>query len=240
MRLIRCPRGGKVAAQNQAVRETSGEIVAFSDANATWAPSALRELVRNFADPEVAYVCGQLRLDDADGTNREGAYWRYELGVRAAESQLALRHRRQRLDLRGAPLGLRRRRPAVRPRPLVPVPDGAARPPRGLRTSRRSRSRSRRRTSRTSTGARCACSSTAGRSCCEGGMLRGLGPLYLTEIVSHRHLRYASGLLHLVAARGERGARWARARSTARSSPASSRSSASLRCGPACRATTCS
>ena len=34
MRLIRCPRGGKVAAQNHAVRETSGEIVAFSDANA--------------------------------------------------------------------------------------------------------------------------------------------------------------------------------------------------------------
>ena len=30
-------------------------------------------------------------------------------------------------------------------------------------------------------------------------MLRGLGPLYLTEVVSHRHLRYASGLLHLAA-----------------------------------------
>jgi hypothetical protein len=32
----------------------------------------------------------------------------------------------------------------------------------------------------------------------EGKMLRGLRPLYLVEIVSHRHLRYASGLLHLV------------------------------------------
>src|SRR5207248_7262040 len=31
-----------------------------------------------------------------------------------------------------------------------------------------------------------------------GRMLRGLGPTYLLEIVSHRHLRYASGLLHLV------------------------------------------
>ena len=29
-------------------------------------------------------------------------------------------------------------------------------------------------------------------------MLRGLRPLYLMEVVSHRHLRYASGLLHLV------------------------------------------
>jgi hypothetical protein len=31
-----------------------------------------------------------------------------------------------------------------------------------------------------------------------GGMLRRLGPLYGLEIVSHRHLRYASGLLHFV------------------------------------------
>jgi hypothetical protein len=30
-----------------------------------------------------------------------------------------------------------------------------------------------------------------------GGMLRGLPPVYLAEIVSHRLLRYASGLLHL-------------------------------------------
>ena len=44
--------------------------------------------MRNFADGDVAYVCGQLRLDEAEGTNREGAYWRYELGVREAESAL--------------------------------------------------------------------------------------------------------------------------------------------------------
>ena len=44
-RVIRNPRGGKVAAQDRAVRETEGEIVAFSDANATWAPDALRRLV---------------------------------------------------------------------------------------------------------------------------------------------------------------------------------------------------
>jgi len=54
VRLIRCPRGGKVAAQNRAVRETRGELLAFSDANAQWKPDALRRLVRNFADPEVA------------------------------------------------------------------------------------------------------------------------------------------------------------------------------------------
>src|SRR5262249_23722260 len=79
---IRNPRGGKVAAQDRAVRETESEIVAFSDANATWAPDALRALVRPFADPKVAYVCGQLKLLAPDGSNREGLYWRYEMAVR--------------------------------------------------------------------------------------------------------------------------------------------------------------
>src|SRR5207237_7897923 len=88
VRLVRAPRGGKVAAQDLAVRETNGEIVAFSDANATWAAPALRKLVRNFADPEVAYVCGQLRLEAPDGTNREGPDWRYELWLREGESAL--------------------------------------------------------------------------------------------------------------------------------------------------------
>ena len=86
--LIINPRGGKVAAQNRAVRETGGEILAFSDANATWAPDALRQLVANFADPDVAYVCGRLVLEAADGSNQEGVYWRYELAQREAESRL--------------------------------------------------------------------------------------------------------------------------------------------------------
>jgi len=54
VRLLRCPRGGKVAAQNRAVGASEGEILAFSDANAQCRPDALRKLVRNFADPEVA------------------------------------------------------------------------------------------------------------------------------------------------------------------------------------------
>src|SRR5262249_29342639 len=87
-RVIRNPRGGKVAAQDRAVRETESELVAFSDASAAWAPDALRRLVRPFADPAVAYVCGRLRIERADGSNREGVYWRYELGVRRAESRL--------------------------------------------------------------------------------------------------------------------------------------------------------
>ena len=88
VRLVRAPRGGKVAAQNLAVREADGEVLAFSDANCVWAAPALRKLVRNFADPEVAYVSGQLKLQAADGNNQEGIYWRYEMLTRDAESRL--------------------------------------------------------------------------------------------------------------------------------------------------------
>ena len=87
VRLIRCERGGKVAAQDRAVRETSGEIVAFGDANVEWDADALRELVAPFADPAVGMACGQVRLvNPVGGTNQEGVYWRYEMWLRARES----------------------------------------------------------------------------------------------------------------------------------------------------------
>ena len=86
VRLLQCPREGKVAAQHRTVRETSSEVLAFTDANSEWKPDALRSLVSNLADDEVGYVCGQLRLETPDGANMEGAYWRYEMWVREQES----------------------------------------------------------------------------------------------------------------------------------------------------------
>jgi glycosyltransferase involved in cell wall biosynthesis len=86
VRLLQCPREGKVAAQHRAVRETQSDVLAFTDANSEWKPDALRALTRNLADPEVGYVCGQLRLERADGANMEGIYWRYEMWVREQES----------------------------------------------------------------------------------------------------------------------------------------------------------
>jgi len=87
--VLELPRAGKVPAQNAAAERASGEVLAFSDANATWDARALRELVAPFADPQVAYVCGQARLVDQGGSNQEGAYWRYELAIRAWESAFA-------------------------------------------------------------------------------------------------------------------------------------------------------
>ena len=197
VRLLRCPRGGKVAAQNRAVRETTGEILAFSDANATWTPDALRRLVRNFTDPEVAYVCGRLRLEAADGSNNEAAYWRYELKLREAESRLhsvtggngsiyAVRRSdyvevdpRFGHDLALPYLMVQRGRRAVYEREAVafekPTPSNETEYRRKVRMFEH-------------------CWLITLR----GGMLRRLGPVYLVEVVSHRHLRYASGLLHLV------------------------------------------
>jgi cellulose synthase/poly-beta-1,6-N-acetylglucosamine synthase-like glycosyltransferase len=83
------PRQGKIAAQNAAAERASGELLAFSDANSFWRPDALRALLAPFADPEVAYVCGQVRFAAAAGDNEESAYWRYEMWVRALESELA-------------------------------------------------------------------------------------------------------------------------------------------------------
>ena len=88
--VLELPRGGKVRAQDAGVRAARGELLAFGDANATWERDALERLAARFADPRVGYACGRVRfVSEAGGTNQEGAYWRYELWLRAQESALA-------------------------------------------------------------------------------------------------------------------------------------------------------
>jgi cellulose synthase/poly-beta-1,6-N-acetylglucosamine synthase-like glycosyltransferase len=84
--VLELPRGGKVRAQDAAVQRSSAEIVAFSDANARWEPEALTRLVAPFADPQVGYVCGDVRFVNDHGDNQEGVYWRYEMALRSLES----------------------------------------------------------------------------------------------------------------------------------------------------------
>jgi cellulose synthase/poly-beta-1,6-N-acetylglucosamine synthase-like glycosyltransferase len=87
--VLELPPGGKVVALNEAVTEADGEFLAFSDANSEWEPDAVGRLLAPFADQRVGYVCGQVRFLDPDGDNLEGAYWRYEMAIRAMESELA-------------------------------------------------------------------------------------------------------------------------------------------------------
>ncbi len=86
--VLELPRGGKIRAQDAAVERARGEIVAFSDANAVWEPSALTRLAAPFVDPKVGYVCGDVTFLNERGTNQEGVYWRYEMAVRSLESRL--------------------------------------------------------------------------------------------------------------------------------------------------------
>jgi cellulose synthase/poly-beta-1,6-N-acetylglucosamine synthase-like glycosyltransferase len=87
--VLELPRGGKVRAQDAAVRAASGELLAFGDANALWEPGALRALAAAFEDPGVGYACGRVAFVNEGGTNQEGVYWRYEMWLRGRESALA-------------------------------------------------------------------------------------------------------------------------------------------------------
>jgi glycosyltransferase involved in cell wall biosynthesis len=89
--LLRQPeRGGKALGLNAAVRHARGEIVVFCDANARFAPGAVRSLAQNFADPRVGYVTGALTVDDDGGvTGGNNAYLRFEEALRGAETRVA-------------------------------------------------------------------------------------------------------------------------------------------------------
>jgi cellulose synthase/poly-beta-1,6-N-acetylglucosamine synthase-like glycosyltransferase len=194
-------REGKVRAQDAAVAASHGELVAFSDANASWEPDALRQLVTAFEDPRVGYACGQVRfVRSEDGSNQEGLYWRYEMAVRALESRLAsvtagngaiYATRREAYIVVDAimghdlsfPFNMVKRgwravyAPAAQAtEKMVPTVEGEF-------------ARKRRMMSH------------AWPIIVRGGMLspRGYGPLYAFMIVSHRLLRYASPALHAIA-----------------------------------------
>ena len=193
-------RGGKIAAQNAAAEVATGGLLAFSDANSTWEPNALTELIDPFRDPRVGYVCGQVRFVGPDGGNLEGAYWRYEMRVREMESELAgvtagngaiyaVRSDAY-LPLKPSgshdlsfPFALAKKRLASLYRPraratekLVPSLDGELARKRRMMIG--------------------LWDIVVGE-----GMLdpRGYSPLYLFELFSHRLLRYLSPALHLVA-----------------------------------------
>ena len=170
----------------------TGEVVAFSDANATWAPDALRRLVAALADPEVAYVCGRLRLEAPTartaraptGATSSGSASRSRgsarspaataRSTRCAEGTTSRSIRASGHDLAFPYLMVQRGRRAVyEPRALAfekPTPSNEAEYRRKVRMFEH-------------------CWLITLR----GSMLRRLPPGYLVEVVSHRLLRYGSG-----------------------------------------------
>ena len=197
--VIERAEAGKVRAQDAAVERASGEILFFSDANSTLAPDALGELVAVFEDPSVGYACGQVRFV-GDGGNQEGLYWRYEMAVRALESQLGsitagngaiYAVRRDAYLVVDARMGHDLSFPfnmVKRGYRAVYVPSAQA-TEKMTPTNEDEFARKRRMMSHT------------WPIVATGGMLspRGYTPLYAYEIASHRLLRYATPFLHAAA-----------------------------------------
>jgi cellulose synthase/poly-beta-1,6-N-acetylglucosamine synthase-like glycosyltransferase len=80
---------GKASGLNDALEWVQGDIVIFTDARQKVDAGALRELLQNFADPEVGCVSGELMLGDPDAGEHGqgmGLYWRIEKKVRELES----------------------------------------------------------------------------------------------------------------------------------------------------------
>jgi cellulose synthase/poly-beta-1,6-N-acetylglucosamine synthase-like glycosyltransferase len=198
--VLELPRGGKIRAQDAAVKRARGEIVAFSDANAIWERGALRALVAPFGDRRVGYVCGNVMFVNERGTNQEGVYWRYEMALRALESRL-----RSVTGGNGAIYATRREAYLVvdpimghdlsfpfnmvkRGWLAVFAPEARA-TEKMVPTIEGEFARKRRMMSH------------AWPIVLRGGMLspRGYDPLYALMIVSHRVLRYASPFLHVIA-----------------------------------------
>jgi hypothetical protein len=199
-RVLELAWGGKVRAQDAAVAEARGDLLAFSDANARWEPGALRALAARFADPRVGYVCGQVRFVSEGGTNQEGLYWRYEMAVRELESRLhsvtagngAIYAVRPEAYVRVDPV---MGHDLTLPFTLVKrgwralYAPGARASEKMVPTIEGEFARKRRMMSH------------AWAIVVRGGMLspRGYPPLYALMIASHRVLRYAAPFLHVVA-----------------------------------------
>jgi cellulose synthase/poly-beta-1,6-N-acetylglucosamine synthase-like glycosyltransferase len=85
-------RVGKSGVQNLAVRQAHGDLLFFTDANTALPAGVLRTMVGNMADPKVGLSTATVFFGDAkDAVEKgQGFYWRYELFLRTAESDLGI------------------------------------------------------------------------------------------------------------------------------------------------------
>lgn len=84
-------RRGKASVLNDLLAhlDSSIDIVVFTDANTSFAPRAMRSLVRHFADTDIGAVSGELKLQPpSTGDSRDGDYWRLETALKMGESRI--------------------------------------------------------------------------------------------------------------------------------------------------------
>jgi cellulose synthase/poly-beta-1,6-N-acetylglucosamine synthase-like glycosyltransferase len=86
LQIVELPgRGGKAAALNAGLAAARHELLVFTDASIELEPGALRQIVKQFADPEIGCVSGEDRIAESGG---EAYYGRYELFLRRLESRV--------------------------------------------------------------------------------------------------------------------------------------------------------
>lgn len=84
-------RVGKTETQNRAVRQASGDIVIFSDATTHYERSAIRSLVRNYADPSVGAVSGRYEYCNPTGAAiglGSILFWKYENTIKTMQTNI--------------------------------------------------------------------------------------------------------------------------------------------------------
>ena len=84
-------RRGKASVLNEIIPAASNEIVVLSDANTFYDTDTVQKLVRQFGDPNVGAVCGELVLKSDTGTAGgfgEGRYWEIENAMKRMESDI--------------------------------------------------------------------------------------------------------------------------------------------------------
>ena len=87
--VIRSERAGKCAALAVAVERARNSIFVLCDGSTMFAPDAVRKLVRHFQDPTIGAVCGALSFQcNAESSQTEGLYWKYETALRLMEARL--------------------------------------------------------------------------------------------------------------------------------------------------------
>jgi cellulose synthase/poly-beta-1,6-N-acetylglucosamine synthase-like glycosyltransferase len=88
VRLVeRLSRSGKTTILNELAMQADADVFVFTDTNALFRPTALRELVRPFRDPGVGLVSGHTKIKGEGGnTDSEGAYYRFEYWLKSRES----------------------------------------------------------------------------------------------------------------------------------------------------------
>tara|TARA_B100001971_G_scaffold215185_1_gene259374 strand:+ start:43961 stop:45121 length:1161 start_codon:yes stop_codon:yes gene_type:complete len=92
VKLIRIEgRVGKTEARNRALKRISEKIIVFSDATTDYDKDSISQLVKNFSDPNVSMVSGQLRYKIPQGSKigiGQKLFWAYESMIKEAQTNI--------------------------------------------------------------------------------------------------------------------------------------------------------